>query len=86
MREPTAHSSKPCWRASSRRLLRAARCFAWIAVIIASGYDGAVHAQADDRPRLSVTPADDFEVSGTGDGAAWRRVEWTAQRLKERKP
>src|SRR5262245_46648908 len=87
MREPTGHSSKPCWRASSRAgRLRVARCIAVIAVIAviaASRYDGPVYAQADHRPRLSVARADDFEVTGTGDHAAWHRVEWTALRRRQ---
>src|SRR5262245_27512984 len=49
-------------------------------LIAASRYDGQVRPQADHRPKLSVARADDFEVSGTGDHAAWRRVEWTALR------
>ena len=42
-------------------------------LIAASRYDGPVQTQADDRPRLSVRPADDFEISGTGEHAAWRQ-------------
>ena len=50
---------------------------------VASRYDGAVHAQADQRPRLTVTPANDFEISGAGDHAAWRQPEWTALRRRQ---
>jgi len=46
-------------------------------------YHGGVHAQADERPRLSVKPADDFEVTGTGEHAAWRQAEWTALRRRQ---
>ena len=52
-------------------------------LIAASRYDGHVHAQGDARPRLSVKPADDFEVSGTGEHAAWRPVEWTTLRRRQ---
>jgi hypothetical protein len=44
----------------------------------AAGYDGAMQAQGADRPRLSVRLSDDFEVTGTGEHAAWRASEWTA--------
>ncbi len=33
---------------------------------------------SQDRPRLSVQPVADFEVTGTGDHPSWRGVEWTA--------
>ena len=52
-------------------------------LIATSRYDGRVHAQADARPRLSVRPIDDFEISGTGEHAAWRPVEWTALRRRQ---
>jgi len=52
-------------------------------LIAASRYDGHVHAQADDRPRLKVTPVDDFEISGTGEHPAWRPLEWTALRRRQ---
>ena len=45
----------------------------------------AVHAQAaDERPRLSVRPADDFEVTGNGDHAAWQQANWVT--LHRRQP
>jgi Carbohydrate family 9 binding domain-like len=43
----------------------------------------AVRAQGDTRPRLSVKPADDFEVTGTGEHAAWRQTEWVTLRRRE---
>jgi hypothetical protein len=52
-------------------------------LIAASRYDGYVSAQADDRPRLKVTPVDDFEISGTGEHPAWRPHEWTALRRRQ---
>jgi hypothetical protein len=42
-----------------------------------------VHAQREERPRLSVKPADDFEVNGAGDRAAWRQADWVALRRRE---
>jgi hypothetical protein len=35
-------------------------------------------AQTADRQRMTVKPTVDFEVTGTGDHAAWREAEWTA--------
>jgi hypothetical protein len=49
-----------------------------------SRYDAVVQAQSTDRPRLSVTMVDDFEVSGAGDHANWRRADWTP--LRRRRP
>jgi hypothetical protein len=43
----------------------------------------AVHAQPAERPRLSVKPAPDFDVTGKGDHAAWRQVEWTPLRRRQ---
>jgi hypothetical protein len=43
--------------------------------------DGGARAQAGatgSRPRLSVRPTGDFEVTGTGEHASWRTTEWTA--------
>jgi len=42
-----------------------------------------VRAQRDERPRLSVKPTDDFEVTGAGDHAAWRQAEWVTLRRRE---
>jgi Carbohydrate family 9 binding domain-like len=44
----------------------------------AGGYDVAVPSQTSALPRLSVTPTDDFEVTGLGDRPAWRQTEWTS--------
>jgi hypothetical protein len=41
-------------------------------------YDGAVQAQADERPTLSVKPTTDFEVTGTGTHPSWQQIEWTS--------
>jgi cellulose/xylan binding protein with CBM9 domain len=48
-----------------------------------SGYHDAMQAQTAEQPRLSVKPADDFEVTGNGDHAAWRQAEWTALRRRQ---
>ena len=42
-----------------------------------------VRAQRDERPRLSVKPTDDFEVTGAGDHAAWRQADWVTLRRRE---
>jgi hypothetical protein len=43
-----------------------------------------VHAQAaDERPRLSVRPVEDFEVTGTGEHAGWRQAEWVTLRRRQ---
>ena len=39
---------------------------------------------AEARPALQVHPTDDFEVTGAGDNAAWRKAEWTP--LNRRQP
>jgi len=47
---------------------------------------GVVRAQAsqtEDRPRMSVMPTDDFEVTGTGDDARWRAPAWTPLRRRQ---
>ena len=49
----------------------------------ASRYDDGVSAQTEERPRLSVKPAPDFEVTGTGEHAAWQQAEWTALRRRQ---
>jgi Carbohydrate family 9 binding domain-like len=48
-----------------------------------SRYHDAVHAQTDERPQLSVKPVDDFEVTGTGEHAAWRQTEWVPLRRRQ---
>src|SRR2546428_1792941 len=42
-----------------------------------------VHAQAEERPRLSVRPAEDFEVTGIGEHAGWQRAEWVPLRRRQ---
>ena len=56
----------------------------WLCLMAPAGDNQtAVPAQPTERPRLSVKPAPDFEVTGTGDHAAWQRAEWTALRRRE---
>jgi hypothetical protein len=58
----------------------------WIALSLigpASRYHGGMFAQAGERPRLSVKPAEDFEVTGTGEHASWRQAAWTALRRRQ---
>jgi len=50
---------------------------------LTSSEEAAVHAQPADRPRLTVKPGPDFEVTGKGDHAAWSQVEWTALRRRQ---
>ena len=42
-----------------------------------------VHAQTNERPRLSVGPVEDFEVTGTGEHAGWQRAEWVTLRRRQ---
>ncbi len=49
----------------------------------AAGYHGVVQAQSQERPTLSVKPADDFEVTGTGEHAAWKAAEWTSLQRRQ---
>ena len=39
--------------------------------------------QAAARPRLVVKATDDFDVTGTGEHAAWKQVEWTPLRRRQ---
>src|SRR5207302_10372515 len=52
-------------------------------VPIASRYHDVVRAQPEERPRLSVKPTEDFEVTGAGAHAAWREPEWTPLRRRQ---
>src|SRR6476660_8327415 len=55
----------------------------WFLIASSNGYHEGVQAQTAERPTLSVKPADDFEVTGAGDHAAWRQAEWTALRRRQ---
>ncbi len=48
------------------------------ALALASALAGPIQGQVMERPRLTVNPTPDFEVTGLGDAAAWRQTEWTA--------
>ncbi len=50
---------------------------------LATLYPHPVQAQSEERPRLTVKPTEDFEVTGAGDHAAWRQTEWTAMRRRQ---
>jgi hypothetical protein len=50
---------------------------------LTSRHQGPAHAQSAERPRLSVRPAPDFEVTGKGDQAAWGQTPWTALRRRD---
>jgi hypothetical protein len=52
-------------------------------IALTSRSDGGVTTQADDRPRLSVKPTPEFEVTGTGERDLWRQVEWMALRRRQ---
>ena len=61
-------------------------CAALTALCLAApvtGYDGAVQPPAGERPRLTVKPVEDFDLTGTGDHGAWRRAEWTPLRRRQ---
>ena len=65
---------------------RTAICVGVTGVFLASTpsrYHDPVHAQTDERPQLSVKPVDDFEVTGTGEHAAWRQTEWVTLRRRQ---
>ena len=59
----------------------------WPGRVVPDGADGPQSGRRDaqpaERPRLSVKPAPDFEVTGKGDHAAWQQAEWTALRRRQ---
>ncbi len=42
-----------------------------------------VQTQGAERPRLAVKLVDDFEVTGTGDHAAWGQADWVTLRRRQ---
>jgi Carbohydrate family 9 binding domain-like len=50
---------------------------------LTSREESAVHAQPAERPRLSVKPTQNFEVTGKGEHAAWAGAEWTPLRRRQ---
>src|SRR6202158_579168 len=65
---------------------RAALCLGLIGlslVALTSHPHGSAHAQDENRPRLSVKPAQDFEVTGMGEQAGWRQTERVVLRRRQ---
>jgi hypothetical protein len=57
---------------------------AGLCLIALTGHNqAAVPTPSAERPRLSVKPVQDFEVTGTGDNTAWQKAEWTALRRRQ---
>jgi hypothetical protein len=50
---------------------------------MAMSIDISVPAQTDERPRLTVRSTEDFEVTGTGDHVAWKKVNWVTLRRRQ---
>jgi hypothetical protein len=61
--------------------MRAALLLAILAMTIPS--EVSVQTPATERPRLSVRPVEDFEVTGNGEHAAWQKAEWVTLRRRE---
>jgi len=61
--------------------MRAALLLAILAMTIPS--DVSVQTPAAERPRLSVRPVEDFDVTGRGEHAAWQNAEWVTLRRRE---
>jgi len=65
------------------------RCAASLIGLIAlwlmtpTGYSVGVHAQDEERPRLSVKPTGDFEITGAAEDASWQKTEWTVLRRRQ---
>jgi hypothetical protein len=52
--------------------------------LLATSGGPALSAQTPaDRPRMTVSPTADFDVTGAGDSAAWQKVEWTPLRRRQ---
>jgi hypothetical protein len=51
---------------------------------LTSHYTPTVHTQSLERPQMSVTSSDDFEVTGRGDNPAWKQAAWVS--LRKRQP
>ena len=66
---------------SMSSLTRAAAAAALLA--LAGAYPVAVHAQTGTRPALTVKAVDDFQVTGSGDHAAWASAEWVPMRRRQ---
>jgi hypothetical protein len=63
--------------------LRALSIAGLSAAVLISGYPDVVYTQTAARPQLTVKPVEDFEVTGAGDHAAWKAIEWTPMRRRQ---
>jgi hypothetical protein len=52
-------------------------------IALATGYHVVVDAQTEERPQLTVKPAEDFEVTGAGEQAGWRQADWVSLRRRQ---
>src|SRR5438270_4195530 len=73
------HWNGPRRRFHRRSMKRAVLALTVLTMCLQPG----VRAQRDERPRLSVKPTDDFEVTGAGDQEAWRQADWVTLRRRE---
>jgi hypothetical protein len=51
--------------------------------LLGTGYHSGVQAHTQGRPTLSVKPTADFDVTGTGENAAWKQIEWAPLRRRQ---
>jgi hypothetical protein len=52
-------------------------------LILTAGYPVTVHTQTGERPKITVKSVDDFQVTGTGDHAAWGQTDWVPMRRRQ---
>ena len=52
-------------------------------VAMTIGGQATVCAQTSQRPRISVKPSEDFQLTGTGEDAHWRQAEWVTLRRRQ---
>jgi hypothetical protein len=50
---------------------------------LTAGYPVTVHTQTGERPKITVKSVDDFQVTGTGDHAAWGQTDWVPMRRRQ---
>lgn len=62
---------------------RPIRVAALALLVLAGGYPAGAQAPAGKRPSLTVKAVDDFQVTGTGDHAAWAAAEWVPMRRRQ---
>ena len=63
--------------------LRLAATVALSGLLMTCHYHSGVHAQTPPRPQLAVKPTADFEVTGSGEHAAWNTAEWVPLRRRQ---